>query len=69
MTKILTKKIHLTSNLYYLYLKEQIITEEINIIDIFNDPIEKWIALLFLGNRQKKYLLFDEFLDIFDSSD
>ncbi len=45
--------------MYNLLLEEKIIDyREVSLQEVYDEPIEKWIALFFLGDRQEKDLIF-----------
>ena len=41
------------------------IIAEVTLEKVYSSPIEKWIALFFLGRKQQKDLVFTKFLGIF----
>lgn len=43
--------------------------EEVSLEKVFKEPIDKWIALFFLGNKQQKDLIFKDFMQIFDNEE
>ena len=46
-------------------MKEGIIKPSYSLLEVINKPVEKFIGLFFLGNKQKKNLIFNEYLNIF----
>ena len=48
-------------------LKQAIIEPEVRLEDVMKNPVEKYIGLFFLGNKQKKFLIFNEYMKIFES--
>ena len=55
----------IASLLYELMLAHDIIEWSVPLEKIYISPIEKWIALFFLGNKQQKDIIFTEFMNIF----
>lgn len=62
-------EMEVASNLYELMLKNDIIRPNVSLYKVYTSPIEKWIALFFLGEKQKKELIFDEFMAIFPDTE
>ena len=60
-------KLRINTLFYELMLKEAIIEPEVRLEDVIKNPVEKYIGLFFLGNKQKKSLIFNDYMNIFES--